>query len=129
MYEAKYNGRTPIQTEWESERASYYPQGEDCLYLNVWTSPEIRREGKTVMVFIHGGSYGWGETADPLYDGENFVRAHPEIVLICIAYRVGIAGFIDFSEVSGGEDFPDAPNLGLLDQMEALRWIRKTAGP
>ena len=127
VYEAKYNGRTPIQTEWESERASYYPQGEDCLYLNVWTSPEKRREGKTVMVFIHGGSYGWGGTADPLYDGENFVRAHPEIVLICIAYRVGIAGFIDFSEVPGGEDFPDAPNLGLLDQIEALRWIRKNA--
>ena len=71
VYEAKYNGRTPIQTEWFSERASYYPQGEDCLYLNVWTGEEPAA-GKTVMVFIHGGSYGWGGTADPLYDGFHF---------------------------------------------------------
>ena len=127
IYEAKYNGRSPIQTEWPSERASYYPQGEDCLYLNVWTAAEGQRDGKTVMVFIHGGSYGWGGTADPLYDGENFVRAHPEIVLITIGYRVGIMGFVDFSSVDGGEEYPDAPNLGMWDQIEALKWIRKNA--
>ncbi len=125
--EAYYNGKTPIQTEWPSERASYYPQGEDCLYLNVWTAPEKQPQGKTVMVFIHGGSYGWGGTADPLYDGENFVRAHPEIVLITIGYRVGLMGFVDFSQIEGGEEFPDAPNLGIWDQIEALRWIRRNA--
>ena len=125
VFEAKYNGRTPIQTEWPTERASYYPQGEDCLYLNVWTAAEPERTGKTVMVFIHGGSYGWGGTADPLYDGENLVRAHPEIVLVTIAYRTGIMGFVDFSDVPGGEEYPDAPNLGLWDQIEALRWIRR----
>ncbi len=127
VQEAYYNGKTPIQTEWPSERASYYPQGEDCLYLNVWTAPEKQPQGKTVMVFIHGGSYGWGGTADPLYDGENFVRAHPDIVLITIGYRVGLMGFVDFSQIEGGEEFPDAPNLGIWDQIEALRWIRRNA--
>ena len=34
VFEAYYNGKTPIQTEWKTEQASYYPQGEDCLYLN-----------------------------------------------------------------------------------------------
>ena len=126
VFEAKYNGRTPIQTEWRSERASYYPRGEDCLYLNVWTGAE-KTSGKAVMVFIHGGSYGWGGTADPLYDGFNFAKAHPEIVLVTIAYRVGMMGFVDFSSVPGGEEFPDAPNLGLWDQIEALRWIRRNA--
>ena len=125
VFEAKYNGRTSVQTEWPTERASYYPQGEDCLYLNIWTAAEPPAEGKTVMVFIHGGSYGWGGTADPLYDGENLVRAHPEVVLATIAYRVGLTGFVDFSAVPGGEDYPDAPNLGILDQIEALRWIRR----
>ncbi len=125
LYEAKYNGRTPIQTEWPTERASYYPQGEDCLYLNVWTAAEHEAKAKTVMVFIHGGSYGWGGTADPLYDGENLVRAHPEVVLVTIAYRTGITGFVDFSDVPGGEEYPDAPNLGLWDQIEALKWIRR----
>ena len=124
VYEAKFNGKTPIQTEWPSERASYYPQGEDCLYLNIWTG-EGAANGKAVMVFIHGGSYGWGGTADPLYDGFNFAKAHPEIVLVTIAYRVGMMGFADFSSVPGGEEYPDAPNLGLWDQIEALRWIRE----
>ena len=125
VFEAFYNGKSPVQTEWPSERASYYPRGEDCLYLNVWTAPETKMEGKTVMVFIHGGSYGWGGTADPLYDGENMVLAHPEIVLVTIGYRVGIAGFVDFSNIPGGEEYPDAPNLGLWDQVEALRWVQK----
>ena len=44
IFEAGYNGKTPIQTEWPTERASWYPQGEDCLYLNVWTAAEGRTE-------------------------------------------------------------------------------------
>ena len=60
VYEAEYFGKSPIQTEWFSEVGSYYLQGEDCLTLNVWTNTEGPSEGKTVMVFFHGGSYGWG---------------------------------------------------------------------
>ncbi|MBQ7248349.1 MAG: carboxylesterase/lipase family protein [Lachnospiraceae bacterium] len=125
--EAVYNGRSPVQTELESERASFYPQGEDCLYLNVWTCADRKASGKPVMVFFHGGSYGWGGTADPLYDGTNFVAAHQDIVLITVGYRTGLMGFVDLSYVPGGEDWPDAPNLGLLDQIEALRWVRENA--
>ncbi|MBQ7600276.1 MAG: carboxylesterase/lipase family protein [Clostridia bacterium] len=127
VYEAFYNGKTPIQTEWETERASYYVQGEDCLYLNVWTGSDRTVEGKAVMVFFHGGSYGWGGTADPLYDGFRFALAHPDVVLITAGYRVGLMGFVDFSSVRGGESFPDAPNLGLWDQIEALRWVKRNA--
>lgn len=123
IFEAFYNGRSPIQTQWNSERASYYPQGEDCLYLNIWTNLSVKH--KAVMVFFHGGSYGWGGTADPLYNGLNFVTAHPDIVLVTVGYRVGLMGFVDLSYIKGGEDYPDAPNLGILDQIEALRWIRK----
>lgn len=126
-YEAFYNGKTPIQTEWPTEVASYYPQGEDCLYLNVWTGRDRDISGKPVMVFFHGGSYGWGGTADPLYDGKNFVTAHPEIVLVTVGYRTGLMGFVDLSMIPGGEDYPDAPNLGLLDQIESLRWVKKNA--
>ena len=125
VYEAYYNGKTPIQTESPTEQASYYPQGEDCLYLNIWRSHKCTDDKKPVMVFIHGGSYGWGGTADPLYDGRNFVSTHPEIVFVTVGYRTGLLGFVDFSSVEGGGDFPDAPNLGLLDQIEALRWIHQ----
>ncbi|MBR6172700.1 MAG: carboxylesterase family protein [Eubacterium sp.] len=125
VYEAYYNGKSPIQTEWETERASYYPQGEDCLYLNIWVNTANTEKNKTVMVFFHGGSYGWGGTADPIYDGTNFVRANPDIIMVTVGYRTGLMGFVDFSDVPGGEDYPDAPNLGIWDQIAALRWVKK----
>ena len=125
VFEAYYNGKTPIQTEWGTERASYYPQGEDCLYLNIWVNQSCFDSDKAVMVFFHGGSYGWGGTADPLYNGKKFVEANPDIILVTVGYRTGLMGFIDFSSISGGENYPDAPNLGVLDQIESLRWVQK----
>ena len=123
--QAYFNGKSPIQTEWYSEQASYYPQGEDCLYLNIWKNRYDLTEKKPVMVFFHGGSYGWGGTADPIYDGKNFVTQQPDIILVTVGYRTGWMGFVDLSYLEGGEEYPDAPNLGLLDQIEALRWIQK----
>ena len=124
VFEAYYNGKTPIQSEWPTEQASYYPQGEDCLYLNIWKNHTDESENKTVMVFLHGGSYGWGGTADPMYDGTNLVTKQKDIILVTVGYRVGLMGFVDLSYLEGGEDFPDAPNLGILDQIEALRWVQ-----
>lgn len=125
IMQAYYNGKSPIQTEWPSEQASYYRQGEDCLYLNIWKNLDDSTSNKPVMVFFHGGAYGWGGTADPMYDGKNFVSAHPDIILVTVGYRVGLMGFVDLSYFEGGEDYPDAPNLGILDQIEALRWIQR----
>ncbi|MBQ3285447.1 MAG: carboxylesterase family protein [Ruminococcus sp.] len=125
VFEAYFNGKSPIQTEWRSEQASFYPQSEDCLYLNLWKNQADSTEKKPVMVFFHGGSYGWGGTADPLYDGRNFVTKQPDIILVTVGYRTGLMGFVDLSYLEGGEEYPDAPNLGILDQIEALRWIQK----
>ena len=116
VFEAVHNGPSPIQTKLESERASFYEQSEDCLYLNVWTAAGYEGQKRAVMAFIHGRAYGWGGTADPLYDGHNFVAAHPEIVLVTVAYRTGLAGFMDFSAVPGGEAYAKSGNLG--------SWIR-----
>ncbi len=125
VYEAYYYGYSPVQTEWPSELGSYYPKSEDCLTLNVWTNNNGPSEGKTVMVFFHGGSYGWGGTCDPMYDGQNLVEKYPDLVLVTVEYRLGIMGFIDFSAVPGGEEFATSGNLGLLDQICALKWINK----
>ncbi len=122
--EAYYFGKSPIQQPWYSELASCYPQSEDCLYLNVWADKD-KSVKKPVMVFIHGGAYGYGGTSDPLYDGQNFIKAHSDVILVTIAYRVGVMGFIDFSMVEGGEGYEDSCNLGLLDQIEALKWIQR----
>lgn len=127
VYEAYNNGKSCIQTLISSELSSFYEQGEDCLYLNMWTNSSCKDTNKQIMVFIHGGSYGWGGTADPIYDGNAFVRKHPDVILITIAYRIGLMGFMDFSLVPGGEEYADACNLGILDQIEALKYIKSNA--
>ena len=124
-YEAYYFGCSPIQTEWVSEPGSYYPQSEDCLTLNVWTNSGNTLRNKPVMVFFHGGSYGWGATSDPIYDGHNLVARYDDIILVSVEFRSGIMGFIDLSSVEGGEEFEESGNLGLLDQKCALEWVRK----
>jgi len=128
VYEAYNYGYSPIQTKWASEAASYYEQSENCLTLNIWVkeTPEGENAGNTrpVIVFIYGGSYGWGGTVDPLYDGYNFVQSNPDIIFVSINYRVGIMGFIDFSKVKGGEEYQESGNLGILDQVQALKWIK-----
>ena len=125
VFQAYYYGHSPVQTEWPSEEGSYYPQSEDCLTLNVWSNMNGPAEGKTVMVFFHGGSYGWGATSDPLYDGHNLAEKYPDVILVTVEYRLGILGFIDFSSVPGGEAYSTSGNLGLLDQVCALQWIKK----
>ncbi|MCR5624371.1 MAG: carboxylesterase family protein [Lachnospiraceae bacterium] len=123
IYEAFYYGRSCIQTEVESERASYYPKGEDCLNLNIWRNVSDEDTDKPVMVFIHGGGYGWGGTTDPLYDATKLVEKYPDIIVVTISYRLGMFGFMDFSRVEGGEKYIKSGNLGLLDQVMALRWV------
>lgn len=117
-------GKSSIQYEWPSERASYNEIGEDCLTLNVWTK-DLSTTGKPVMVFFHGGGFAWGGTADPLYDGQFFVEENEDIVMVTANYRIGFMGFIDLSKVEGGEDYEDSTCLGLLDHIQALKWVQE----
>ena len=88
-------------------------------------SGENRGEKKPVMVWIHGGGYEVGGTADPLYECSNLVRENPDIIAVSIAYRVGVFGFFHLSHLPDGKDYPDAQNLGLMDNMMALKWIHE----
>lgn len=128
IYEAYYNGKSPIQGEDISEGGSLYYQSEDCLYLNIWMVQQDHSEPaskKPVMVWIHGGGYAMGGTADPLYDCHNFVKENPEVIVASIEYRVGIFGYIHLSHLPDGDGYPDAQNLGPMDQMMALKWIHE----
>ena len=116
-------GDTALQYEWPTEPASYSPKSEDCLTLNIWTSSQQTDEPKSVMVWFHGGAYAWGGTTDPMYDGQNFVEAHPEIVLVTCNYRLGLMSWADFSDIPGGEEYTDV-NLGIRDHICALEWIQ-----
>ena len=125
VYEAYYFGKSPIQKEYKTQIGSYYPQSEDCLYLNVWMNSKDTSQEKTVLVYIHGGNFRGGATSDPLYNGHNLISKYSDVILVTIEYRLGILGFMDFSTVSGGEDYKNSINLGLLDQICALKWIQK----
>ena len=125
VYEAYYNGKSPIQSETITEGGSLYVQGEDCLYLNIWRTDEATTDKKPVMVWIHGGAYEMGGTVDPLYECHNLVKENPDIITVSIEYRVGVFGFLHLSHLPDGKDYPDAQNLGLMDQMMALKWVHE----
>ena len=125
VYEAYYIAKSPRQHETLDEEASLYVQGEDCLNLNIWKAEDAGDEKKPVMVWIHGGAFELGGTIDPLYDAHNFVEENPDVIVASIEYRVGVFGFFHLSHLPYGQDYPDAQNLGLLDQMMALKWIHE----
>jgi para-nitrobenzyl esterase len=96
---------------------------EDCLYLNVWTPARSEHERIPVLVWIYGGGFNGGATSIPTYSGE--VLAGKGVVLVSIAYRVGVLGFLAHPELSAESSQHVSGNYGLLDMISALSWIRK----
>ena len=125
VYEAYYFGKVPCQVSNANQKASQYPQGEDCLHLNIWKAVDAGNEKKPVMVWIHGGAYEVGGTTEPAQEGTNFVAENPDIILVSIEYRLNALGFLRLSHLPDGADYPDSQNLGLMDQMAALKWIHE----
>lgn len=123
VYEAYYNAKAAPQPE--IEVSSIYYQDEDCLYLNIWKPANASTEKKPVIVWIHGGAYAYGGTVDPLYDFHNFVDENPEVIVVSVAYRLGVLGFLHLSHLPDGKDYSDAQNLGLMDQLKALKWVHE----
>ena len=95
---------------------------EDCLTVNVWT-PRADSKRRPVMVFIHGGALEEGSAADSWYDGA-VLAERGDVVVVTLQYRLGALGFLELEEI-GGASFAESGNIGLLDQIEALRWVRQ----
>ena len=125
VFEAKNYGDSAIQVEHKGAILKLHRQSEDCLSLNVFVNNDKNNSKKPVVVLFHHGDFTYGGSVDPLTYGENFAGEHSDVVFVSFNYRLGIFGFIDFSDVPGGEDYPDALNLGLLDQIAALQWIKE----
>ena len=125
VFEAKYLGASAIQIDYEGSVLKHHRQSEDCLTLNICVGSKKTARKKPVLVIFHHGDFTYGGSADPLLSGENFIKSYPDTIGVSFNYRLGIFGFIDFSEIPGGEAYPDALNLGLLDQIAALRWIKE----
>jgi para-nitrobenzyl esterase len=99
------------------------PQGDDCLTLNVWASSDTSPgDGKAVMVWVHGGAYILGSSAQPLYHGRALASSG-DVVVITVNYRLGALGFLDLSPFSTPTSTFET-NLGLRDVLFALNWVR-----
>ncbi len=125
VMEAKNFGASAIQVEHRGSISEHDRQDEDCLFLNICVGSEKTEKKRPVLVLFHHGNFCYGGSADPLLYGNNYVRSFPDVVFVSFNYRLGIFGFLDFSEVPGGEEYPDSANLGLLDQIAALQWVKE----
>lgn len=92
---------------------------EDCLFLNVWRSPEAANA--PVMVWLHGGALRRGDAASGLYDGEQLARKG--VVVVTVGYRLGVLGYLAHPQLSEESPQGSSGNYGLLDQIGALRWV------
>ena len=96
---------------------------EDCLFLTVWAPAKPAAAGLPVYVWFYGGGFAAGSGDEPRYDGESFAKRG--IVVVNVNYRLGIFGFFSHPELTRESDHKASGNYGLLDQVAALRWVRK----
>jgi para-nitrobenzyl esterase len=110
-------GPTVPKGDYPPQYAALFPEvvipGGECLNLNVWT-PDPGAAGLPVLVWIHGGSFMNGSSSVGAYDGAAFAR--DGVVLVSVNYRLAAEGFLFLGD--------GIANLGLLDQLAALRWVR-----
>jgi para-nitrobenzyl esterase len=95
------------------------PQSEDCLSLTIVT-PGADDSRRPILVWLHGGAYRSGAGSWDRYRGDRLAR-EGNAVVVNVNFRLGALGYLRSPGVSEG-------NLGLLDQLEALRWVRDNAG-
>jgi para-nitrobenzyl esterase len=101
----------------------YDDVSENCLGINVWTPGYKENVKRPVLLWIHGGGYTSGNSIEhPEYHGENLSR-QGNIVFCSLNHRLGPLGFSNFAGV-GGEKFAASGNVGMLDIVAALEWIR-----
>ncbi len=97
-------------------------KSEDCLYLNVWTPAQTENEKLPVLVWIYGGGFSFGSTAEPVCTGEHLAKKG--VIVVSIAYRVGKLGFLAHPELSRENPNNVSGNYGLLDQIAGLQWVQ-----
>jgi para-nitrobenzyl esterase len=97
---------------------------EDCLTLNVWAPADAHNA--PVFFWIHGGALVGGSSKESLYDGARL--AARGVVVVTINYRLGVLGWLAHPELSAESPLHISGNYGLLDQIEALRWVKRNIG-
>jgi para-nitrobenzyl esterase len=97
--------------------------GEDCLRLNLWTQEINSSHKRPVMVYMHGGGFAGGSGHDLLsYDGESLARNH-DVVVVTHNHRLNVYGYLNFGHLAG-EEYASSANIGMLDLVAVLEWVR-----
>ena len=100
------------------------PGSEDCLFLNV-TTPGLRDgRRRPILFYIHGGGFNNGSGSDPLYDGSQLCK-HGDVVVVTVNHRLNAFGYLYLGEFD--ERFAESGNIGQLDLVAALQWVREHA--
>ena len=97
------------------------PMSEDCLSLNIWAPKGASKA--PVFVWIYGGALTTGASGLSIYDGAKL--AGRGVVVVSINYRLGVLGYLAHPALSAESPDGVSGNYGLLDQIEALRWIKR----
>lgn len=102
------------------QKAAQAATSEDCLFLNIWTPGTERQAKRPVLLYIHGGAYSNGSVVDPLNDGRHL--AGRDVVLVTVNHRLNALGYLYLAGLD--PRFGDSGNVGQLDLILALRWVR-----
>ncbi|RYY25192.1 MAG: carboxylesterase/lipase family protein [Sphingomonadales bacterium] len=102
------------------QRGGDEAKSEDCLFLNIWT-PGGTAKKRPVMVYFHGGAYSNGSVTDPQNDGA-ILAATQDVVVVTVNHRLNAFGFLYLARLD--PRFADSGNLGQLDLILALQWIK-----
>jgi len=111
------NDETAFMFEWDDGIP-----GEDCLRVNVWTPGINDNRKRPVMVWLHGGGFSAGSGQElKSYDGENLSK-RGDVVVVTLNHRLNIFGYLNLAAY--GEGYASAANVGQLDLVAALEWVR-----
>src|SRR4030095_15035489 len=95
---------------------------EDCLYLNVWTRGVGDGRKRPVMVWFHGGGFDQGTGGSIGYDGAALAQ-YQDCVVVTVNHRLNVLGYLYLGD-AGGAGFENSANVGQLDLVAALQWVR-----
>jgi para-nitrobenzyl esterase len=96
---------------------------EDCLYLNMWIPDLPAKSPRPVMLWLFGGSNVGGSGNEPVLDGTSLSRRG--VIVITMNWRLGVFGFLAHPALTAESPHHSSGNYGLLDQIQALKWIRE----
>ncbi|NCP18676.1 MAG: carboxylesterase/lipase family protein [Erythrobacter sp.] len=116
------SGDVPVFASWENSVGT----SEDCLFLNVWTRGLGDGKKRPIMVWLHGGGYVTGSGSSNGYDGSRLAE-RGDVVVVTLNHRLNALGYSYLGDLTDDPKYADSGNLGSLDIVKALEWVRDHA--